>query len=305
MKKITEILKDKCTFSVELVPPRNGSDTDIFKKLQILKETGVDFISVTKGAGGSLRGGTIPISYFSQEKFGLNCIAHFTCREIVKERVENNLVDMNYFGIKNVLALRGDAPDMEKDYEWKDGYKYAHQLVRQISNMNKGRYLARNMDGDKEFVEGKKTDFCIGVAAHPEELSGHRVEYLKKKVEEGADFAITQMIFDVDIFKSFLKELKEKGIDLPVIAGVWPLESKFKLSMAEEKFNASIPSKIKDVLLPIEDKEEFRKKGIELTIELCKELIEAGAAGIHLFLFLNVELAKEVFEGLKNGPDRM
>jgi len=298
--KITESLKKKFTRSVEIVPPRNGSKVDVFEMLKVLESLKLDFMSITKGAGGSLRGGTLPISYFAQAKFNINAMAHFTCREIVRERIENSLMDLNYFGIKNVLALRGDAPDMQEDYEWKDGYKYAYQLIRQIKQLNGGKYLARKgFDKcDGEFREGKKTDFCIGVAAHPEEQSGKRVEYLKKKVEEGAEFAMTQMIFDVDKYKSFLDDLDKAGVAIPIIPGVWPLDAKWKLEQAEKKFKVSIPQDIKEKFDGIEDKEEFRKKGIEVTIELCRKFKEAGAPGIHLFIFHDVELAKEIFSKL-------
>jgi len=301
MEKITDILKKKFTYSVEVVPPRNGSEVDIFKKLQVLKDVGIDFLSVTKGAGGSLRGGTVPISYFAQEKFGISTIAHFTCRETVKERIENNLIDLNYFNIKNILALRGDPPDMQEDYVWEGSYKYAYNLVNQINKMNHGEYVFRKGfdEGNGDQAEGKKTDFCIGVAAHPEEPNGNNVKYLKKKVEEGADFAITQMIFDVDIYKKFLKDLRAAGVTIPVIPGIWPLDVSWKLEQAEEKFKATIPKKVKEFFKDVKDKKEFREKGIEWTANLCRDLQKAGAPGIHLFLFLDVEIAKEIFNKIR------
>src|SRR3989338_4283864 len=187
MKKITEILKNKkFTLSVELVPPRNGTSYDeIFNKLEQLKGK-VDFVSVTKGAGGSLRGGTLPISYFAQNKYGINTIAHFVCRERTKYEIENDLMDLYYFGIRNILALRGDPPAGHKEEEWDGDYKYAYLLVKQIKEMNKGLYLPR-VNIDKGSREGSKTDFCIIAAGHPEDPIKEEIEHIKAKVEAGAE----------------------------------------------------------------------------------------------------------------------
>ena len=143
-RPITDIINGKnFTFSVELVPPRNGEPIEgLFDKVSLLKEAGVDFISITKGAGGSLRGGTTPIAYLIKDKFNLPVIAHFTCMEASKQEIENGLVDHAYLGITNVLALRGDPPTgVFSAYEAAPNqHQYAHQLITQIAALSKGHY---------------------------------------------------------------------------------------------------------------------------------------------------------------------
>ncbi len=298
MKKITELLDSGFTHSVELVPPRNCSGIDeLFEKLKELREIGIDFLSVTKGAGGSLRGGTLPLAYFAYSKYKMPSIAHFTCREINRYEVENLVVDQNYFGINNILALRGDPPAGAKGKEWRGEHKYAYQLVEQITRANGGRYIKRAGFDDEslEYHPGAKTDFCIGVAAHPQEVPGKRAEYLKRKVDAGAHFAITQMVFDPTRYKEFVEEVRELGVQIPVIAGVLPVDSKNKLELAESNFNIPVPESFFAPLAGIEDESEFRKKGIEQTVSLCRELKKAGAPGIHLFIFQNTKVAKEIF----------
>src|SRR3989338_2059729 len=315
MQKITELLRKKFTYSVELVPPRNGTDLKIvLDALETLRKIKVVFISVTKGAGGSLRGGTLPICCLAHERFGITSVAHYTCREADSFRVENELVDQYYFGIKNVLALRGDPPDLTEQREKSTdktlhgNYKYAYELVRDIKKLNRGKYIARKKydNTTEDYRNGIKTDFCIGVAAHPEEKDKDGsyekgLEYLKKKVDEGADFAITQMLFDAEKYRIFAAKARDAGITIPIIPGIWPLDTRWKLEQAEKKFKVSIPSKIKKELNGIEDPEEFKKKGIELTVELCKKLKKYGAPGIHLFLFLDANIAEVIFDEIRKG----
>jgi methylenetetrahydrofolate reductase (NADPH) len=304
MKKITELLNEGFTHSVELVPPRNCSETNaLFEKLSELSAIKPTFMSVTKGAGGSLRGGTLPLAYFAHAKYNIPSIAHFTCREINRYEVENQLVDQNYFGIKNILALRGDPPFGAKENDWTGEYSYAYQLVEQIRLANEGKYLSRpGVDkAHQGYHEGAKAGFCIGVAAHPQEAPGKRTTYLKRKADAGADFAITQMVFDAERYEEFVEEARGVGIKIPIIAGVLPMDSKKKLIMAEKEFGVPVPGSFSEGLLEIEDDEEFRKKGLNATVSLCRKLKEKGAPGVHLFVFQNTKSAKEIFGKLR--PD--
>ena len=222
---ITEILKSKPrTFSAEVIPPRNGAETSaILKQIETMKLHGVDFISVTKGAGGSLRGGTLPIAQMIKGSYGLCSLAHFTCRDYTIEEVENALMDHHYFGIRNILALRGDPPDGKVDHfqPAPNRHMYAYQLVSQIRNLNEGRYLFREgFDSKKDsdgIRKGLATQFCIGVAAYPEEENG--ALYFKHKVEAGAQFGITQMIFDADAMANFRDRLISLSADIPILPG--------------------------------------------------------------------------------------
>ena len=133
------------TISAEVIPPRNGSEQQkILHPSGCPRAGGAQFLAVTKGAGGSLRGGSLPIAQVIKEQFGVPAIAHFTCRDLTAHDVENQLIDHHYFGIRNILALRGDPPDGQATWKPREGgYEYAYQLIEQIRNLNAGRFLPR------------------------------------------------------------------------------------------------------------------------------------------------------------------
>lgn len=290
MKKITEILKEKeFTVSVELVPPRNGiNPEEIFSKIDFLKDK-VDFVSVTKGAGGSLRGGTLPITYFAQEEYSINAIAHFVCRERTVNEIENDLVDLHYFGIRNILALRGDPPAGSNEGIGGD-YEHAYLLARQIKNMNNGNYLLRKGQ-DKGIRQGIKTDFCILAAGHPEDPIKEEISHIKAKIDAGAEAIITQMIFSFDEYKNYVDALRKAGINVPVIPGIRPITDLKQAESVESFFRLQVSDELKQAL---------GKKGKDFSIsyfaDMIKKLKEYGAPGVHLFVLNDVELVGELLE---------
>ncbi|MBS3136455.1 methylenetetrahydrofolate reductase [Candidatus Woesearchaeota archaeon] len=290
MKKITEILKEKkFTISVEIVPPRNGTDpNELFGKLHKIRNR-VDFLSVTKGAGGSLRGGTLPISYLVKEKYGINTIAHFVCRERTKEEIENELCDLNYLNIKNILALRGDPPAMSNE-EWRGEYKYAYLLVKQIAEMNKGRYLPRKGQ-DENFREGMKTDFCIIVAGHPEDPIEEEIKHMKCKADAGAEVIITQMVFSFEEYKKYAESLKKNGIKLPALAGIRPLTSLQQAESTEKFFGLKVCNELKKGLA-----KGGRDFGMKYCAEMIRKLRNYGALGAHLFILNEIDLTLELLD---------
>ena len=293
MKKITDILKEKkFTLSVEFVPPRNGTSCDgIFEKLEMLKDS-VDFVSVTKGAGGSLRGGTLPISYFAQSKFSINTIAHFVCREYTKYEIENELIDLYYFGINNILALRGDPPAGQKD-KWNGDYKYAHLLVKQIRDMNKGIYLPR-IDVDEGFRNGLKTNFCVIAAGHPEDPFEEELKHIKAKVDAGAEVIITQMIFSFEDYKKYIENLRKNNIKLPVIPGIRPLTSFKQVQSTENFFKLNVTGCLRECLENAKTDKDAYEFGINYTADMIKKLEDYGAPGVHLFVLNDVDVIKEL-----------
>ncbi|MFH2027507.1 MAG: methylenetetrahydrofolate reductase [Nanoarchaeota archaeon] len=294
-KKITQILKEKkFTISVELVPPRNGEGTEeMLDKIKRLKSK-VDYVSITKGAGGSLRGGTLPISVFAKDQ-GLTPIAHFVCRERTKYEIENDIIDLYYFGINNILALRGDPPAGAKDEVWDGDYKYAYKLVKQISELNKGHYLPRKNFDKGEFREGVKTDFCILVAGHPEDPIEQEIKHMKAKIEAGAQVIITQMIFSFEEYKGYVEVLRENGIDLPVIPGVRPLTNIKQAQSIEKFFNLPVNEELKKGL---EDKNDHEAEefGLDYAVDMINKLKVYGAPGVHLFVLNDVELVEKLLE---------
>lgn len=304
-KTVLEILNSKKrTLSAEIIPPRNGAETEsILRQISALKTVPVDFISVTKGAGGSLRGGTLPIAQLVKSQFQICSLAHFTCRDYTVEEIENTLMDHHYFGVNNILALRGDPPDGQPDYfkPAPNRHTYAFQLVNQITKLNDGVYLSRQgFDDPSKAKKGVSTKFCIGVAAHPEhEPFEDAVQYLKHKVDAGAHYAITQMIFDAEPYAKFLAGCAKQGFQIPVLPG---LRIVTQLATAErmiKKFGVKIPQTFLEKLATAKSKEDGKKIGLEFTYQLSRKMIEYGAPGIHVFVMSDETTATELLRSLK------
>ncbi len=304
---ITDLLTRKVrTISAEVIPPRNGAETEqILRQIDTLKAEDVDFISVTKGAGGSLRGGTLPIAQLIRQR-GIRSLAHFTCRDYSIAEVENALVDHHYFGVRNILALRGDPPDGQTDnFDHSPGrHTYAYELVGQIAAMNRGEYLLR--PGFDKGVEGlshrpgTKTDFCIGVAAYPEDEPLERaVEHFRLKVESGAHFGITQMLYSVEAYSRFIEASHKAGARIPVLPGLRVITTLATAERMMKKFHVKVPRKLMDALAQCKTKEEGIERGLEFTIALCEQMLKAGAPGIHVFIMNDAGTAARLMQALR------
>ena len=295
-KSITEILQSrKFTISAEIFPPRNGKHPEIIlEKLDTLSKMPIDFISVTKGAMGSMRGGTVPIGYMIPDRYQMNALVHFRCRDMNRREVENLLVDHMYFGTRNILAVLGDPLPGEpvKELDPATHNRYASDLVRQISDMNKGRYLA--MEHGKPPREGMKTDFCIGVACYPEaEDMEKEIFVMGEKFKAGADFAITQMIFDADVYSAYVKKLRKAGITIPVIPGIRPVTCAEHVAAAEKNFHANVPEPLKRSLENVHEK-KANCICLDFTVELIQNLRKVRAPGVHMFTLNDVEIIQEI-----------
>jgi methylenetetrahydrofolate reductase (NADPH) len=302
-RPIPEIINGKdFTFSVELVPPRNGESIEgLFKKVKMLSEAGVDMISITKGAGGSLRGGTTPIAFIIKEKFKIPVIAHFTCMEASKQEIENNLVDHAYLGITNVLALRGDPPTgvFSEYVAAPDQHQFAYQLIEQIQGLLEGHYLKRQ-GFDKEstsFHLGEAHAFCIGAAAYPEPLDitlDQSVDYFVTKVRQGATYGITQMTYSPENYQIFMNKLKEKNAWVPILPGVRILGGLKQVDFLEKMFHIKIPSEYVAALKT--GKDELNKTYIK---DLVLKFRAHGAKGIQFFVINEAELLAEIIAEMK------
>jgi len=259
-------------------------------QLDRLTQAGSQFMSVTKGAGGSLRGGSLPIAQIIKEFFGLPCIAHFTCRDLLPEEIENQLVDHHLFGIRNILALRGDPPQGVSNWAPREGsYPYAYQLVEQIRALNEGRYLER-----KGFTveEREPTNFCIGVACYPDHPNAdERVQFFKRKIDAGAKFAISQMLFCPESYERFLDEISKAKCFVPILPGTRLLKSKAQAERMAKRFEVTIPKWYLD-LLPDTDAEADPARALEAFFTLTERLKAKGAPGIHIFVLSDTELAE-------------
>ena len=298
-KSIIEILASKdFTFSAEIFPPRNGKPASIILgKLDMLSKMPIDFISVTKGAMGSMRGGTVPIGYMIPDRYNMNALVHFRCRDMNRREVENLLVDHMYFGTRNILAVLGDPLPGEpmKELNPETHNRYACELVKQISDMNAGRYIPMELGGQSR--EGVKTNFCIGVACYPEAQDMDKeIFVMREKVRAGAHFATSQMIFDADVYVSYVKELRNAGISIPVIPGIRPVSNMDHVIAAEKNFGANVPDDLKERLKNASGNAEEICLGF--TIELINNLRKVGAPGIHMFTLNDIEMIQHIMARL-------
>lgn len=286
--KIIEILKNKngYTFSFEFFPPKNEiSAVDFGINVGQLMRLNPSFVSVTYGAGGSTQEKTFTLVNYLQNKVGLLCMAHYTCINATKEKVLNDMSYLKSIGINNVMLLRGDVPKDQTEFiPLKDGFKYASELI--------------------EFV-GKHFDFCKAgacyVEKHPEaQTIEEDIDNLKKKVDAGVDFLITQLFFINRKYFEFIDKIHKKGINCPVIPGIIPITSYKQIEKFTKMTNAEIPDTLKVILKKYSDDEEsLYKAGVEYSINQCIELLENNAPGIH-FYTLNKSLATvEIFEAIK------
>ncbi len=301
---ILEIFNKKnYTFSAELIPPRNGDSIEpVFAKASVLAKAGVDFISITKGAGGSLRSGTIPISFIIKEKIGVPIVAHITCMEMNFKEIENYLIDHSYLGINNVLALRGDPPTgVLSEYKaGEDQYQYAYQLINKISELNEGKYILRKgYDKDaSNFHMGQKMDFTIGVAVYPQPADGNverNVDYLIEKIKAGATFGITQMIYSPDDFGAFLSLLKQKGYSIPILPGVRVIQKMSQAEFLMKNFGIVIPKEYLEILAKDNNEKLVKDYIIDLSIRFKK----AGSKGAHFFVMDEQEIVAKIIQELK------
>jgi methylenetetrahydrofolate reductase (NADPH) len=301
--KVTEHIqtaKGKTLFSFEILPPLKGQNIQtIFDSIDPLMEFKPPFIDVTyhreeydykELANGLLekrivrkRPGTVGICAAIQNKYEVDAIPHVLCGGFTKEDTENFLIDMGFLGIDNVVALRGDAVKSETYFKPEPtGNAFAVDLVRQIDDMNHGVYLDENLKNSTQ------TDFCIGVAGYPEKhMEAPNMEsdihFLKKKIEAGADYVVTQMFFDNSKFFAFVDSCRKAGIEVPIIPGLKPLATQKQLNLIPHRFHVDLPEALIKEVLKAKTKEAIRQVGIDWCIAQSKELIAAGVPFLHYY----------------------
>ncbi len=312
--KVTEYFKEegKTHISFEVLPPlKGGSMKAIFDTLDPLMEFKPPFVDVTyhreeyiykKRPSGYYektairkRPGTVGICASIMHRYKIDAVPHLICGGFTKEDTENALIDLNFLGIQNVLALRGDARKFDGRFIAEDGgHEYAIDLVKQIDGMNKGNYL------DTYIVDGSKTDFCIGVAGYPEKHFecpnfDLDLEYLKAKIDAGADYIVTQMFFDNEKYFQFVDKCRAIGIDVPIVPGLKPITKKGQLRSLPRLFYVNLPLPlIKELEKNKDDKEAFREVGIEWCIQQSKELKAKGAPCLHYYTMGDTKTIKKI-----------
>jgi methylenetetrahydrofolate reductase (NADPH) len=241
----------------------------------------------------------VGISAAIKFKYGLEVVPHIICGGFTREDTEDALIDLHFLGIHNLLVIRGDNLPGEKSFlPEKNGHHYAEPLIRQIIDMNKGIYL------DDEILNTSPTNFSVGVAGYPEkhiEAANLKtdIRYLKRKVEAGAEYIVTQMFFENSYYFNFVKECRSAGIEVPIIPGLKPISTKNQLLTLPRTFNISIPEDLEKEIEKCEDNKQARQVGVEWGIMQSKELMSSGVPVIHYFTMGrsdNIrEIAKAVF----------
>ncbi len=230
-----------------------------------------------------LRPGTIALAAAVRYKYNITVVPHILCGGFSKEETENVLIEMNFLGIDDVLALRGDPQRGSRTFiPEKEGHTHTSELIRQIVDMNNGRYLEETLE------DTTPTNFCIGVAGYPEkhfEAPNRQtdMEYLKHKVDAGASYIVTQMFFDNSKFFRFRDECKEMGINVPVIAGLKPISALNDIRLLPQTFHIDVPNDLVNAIRKCTTDKEAREVGIEWATMQSKELIKEGVPGIHYY----------------------
>jgi methylenetetrahydrofolate reductase (NADPH) len=317
VKVIEHIAKSnsKTQFTFEILPPLKGQNIQsIYDSIDPLMEFNPPFIDVTyhreeyvykELENGLLkkhiirkRPGTVGICAALQHKYGVDAIPHILCGGFTKEDTENFLIDLDFLGIDNVVALRGDAIKSETYFTpHKEGHAFASDLVGQIQDLNNGLYL------DEEILNTSKTNFCIGVSGYPEKhMEAPSLEsdlyFLKKKIDAGADYIVTQMFFDNQKFFEFQDKCKEAGINVPIIPGLKPLATKKQLNALPHRFHVDLPEALIKSVVKCKDNTAVRQVGIEWCTQQSIELKEAGVPFLHYYSMGKSDNIKAIAEAV-------
>jgi methylenetetrahydrofolate reductase (NADPH) len=302
---------ERTLFSFEILPPlKGGSITQIWDAIDPLMEFKPSFIDVTyhredyimrrRSDGGfdrlvtRKRPGTVGICAGIQNKYKVDAVPHLICGGFTKEDTENALIDLHFVGIDNILALRGDARKEDRFFVPEEGgNKNALDLIYQISNMNNGIYL------DETLINATVTNFCTGTAGYPEKHADapnleSDLNFLKRKVDAGAQFIVTQMFFDNKHYFQFEKRCREKGIHVPIIPGIKPLSTKKQMTLLPNTFNIEIPYELSEVVESCKDDGAVREAGIEWCINQCRELVSHGVPVLHFYTMGKSESIRKI-----------
>jgi len=316
MKIIEHIEKRQGTlFSFEILPPLKGVGIQsIFDGIDPLMEFNPSFIDVTyhredfllkQRADGSFdrvstrkRPGTVAICAAIQNKYHIDAVPHIICGGFTRDDTETALIELNFLGIDNVLALRGDARKGDVNFIPENhGNKNALDLIHQVKNMNSGIYL------DEELTNATESDFCIGAACYPEKHMDapnlqSDLKFLKRKVEAGAEFLVTQMFFDNQHYFDFVQKCRDIGINVPIIPGIKPISTKKQLMVLPKIFHIDMPEELVNQVEKCSNNEEVKQVGIEWTTKQCKELMAQDVPVLHFYTMGKAYQTKEICKNI-------
>lgn len=316
--KVTEYFEKangQTLISFEVLPPlKGGSMQAIFDTLDPLMEFKPPFIDVTyhreefiykrrdsgyyEKTAIRKRPGTVGICAAIMHRYGVDAVPHLICGGFTTEDTENALIDLNFLNINNVLAIRGDARKFEGKFVCEPGgHPYALDLVKQIVDMNNGKYLDTNIE------HGVKTDFCIGVAGYPEKHFespnfNEDLRFTKAKIDAGANYIVTQMFFDNQKYFDYVEACRKIGIDVPIVPGLKPLTKKYQLNSIPRIFHVDLPEPLVSEMTKAKTPQDRIEVGVEWCIQQSKELKAAGVPCMHYYTMGDSDTIRRIAEAV-------
>ncbi len=315
MKVIEHLERAENPFvSFEIIPPkRGGNSKKLLAALDDLVKFNPPFIDITSHAAEVVyeetpsgdfkmkvkrkRPGTLGICALIQHKYNVDAVPHVICHGFTKEETEDFLIELHYLGIDNVLAIRGDDSGFNKPVKFgRSINKYAIDLVKQIADMNRGKYL------EDTLLNADKMNFGIGIGGYPEkhfEAPNMQIDvnHTKAKIDAGAEYIVTQMFYDNKKYFDYVKICKDSGIDVPIIPGLKIITSKAQLKSLPPSFYVDIPTDLADEILKADDK-HTAEIGIEWTLKQTEELLNANVPSIHFYVMQNTNPIKQLMKKL-------
>lgn len=314
--KVTEHLEraTKPLISYEIIPPlRGGNVQDLLGLIEDLAPYEPPFIDTTShGAEVSYeetasgierkvkrkRPGTLGVCALIQNKYNIDAVPHVLCLGFTREETEDFLIELNYLGIDNVLAIRGDENGFRKPLQYgRSANEYASDLVKQIADMNRGKYI------EESLVDAEASDYCIGVAGYPEKhFEAPNMEtdlrYTKAKVDAGGDYIVTQMFFDNQYYFDYVEACRRIGIEVPIIPGIKILTTKNQLKSIPKKFFCEIPSDLADEAEAAKP-EHVLEVGVEWARRQAEDLLNRGVPSLHFYLMQSSKAVTMLMDRLK------
>lgn len=287
--RIGELLSRKRpSLSFEFFPPKDDIGFwDLAQTIHSLKPLQPDFVSVTWGAGGGTRRKTLDLTERIKNDMGIESVAHLTCVGATRSELGTIIDELRAKGIENILALRGDPPQGESTFvATPGGFQYANELVSFIRD---------------------RCDLCVGAACYPEKhpqaaSAGVDLDNLKRKVDSGVDFLITQLFFDNEAFLGFRERAERAGIRAPIIAGIMPILSVKQVKRFTQMCGASVPRNLLRKIEAVEDDAEaVRHIGMYHATDQCLHLIEQQTAGIHFYTLNRSTATRAIYQFIRAG----
>ena len=316
--KVTDILKNnpkKAIYTFEIIPPMKGAEIEnVYSSLAPLLELRPAYINITshrdviehrlqsdgttKNFTTTKRVGTIALSAAIMKRFNIEVVPHVICAGRSRNSIENDLIDLSFLEIDNIMALRGDAVKGEPYVAHPEGHRYGSELVKQIVDMNHGVYL------DENITNATHSDFCIGVGCYPDKhfeaaSLDDDIANLKKKVEAGADYAVTQMFFDNATYYAFVDKCRAAGITVPIIPGLKPVSLLNQVDVLPKSFHLPMPQDLEKELRRCKSNEDAKVVGTEWCLMQTRDLMKHGINHIHLYTLMArdciTRIVKEAF----------